>query len=330
VDQFCITCADLGDLSHIKIGHDNDGRDAQTSRWKVDKVVVTCAANQRGKEGKGDHAVFSGWTTSKQWHFVLRDEDENGGKWIGGAGGGDLASIDEEVRSLRVQIRTLETKLAQTQERRAAAVTSPGSLLPQMREITANYRKSNHKRQAACCYFVFFCVLGAFLGDFIAQEHELTAGVTFDVVDVAERDANRTAPLIDSSVTSTVKVGWAIGLAIGLAFAVALWRTWSWVWRHKWQIMFCLSMAGQCMIFVLGFWRWIPDCIAEEGPARIDIINFSYEPLNRERGFLLVLFGGCIGMATLGAIFGPLSLRSSKKSEAKEGETKGNEGATAR
>ena len=296
-------------------------------------MVVTCAANSGGKKGKDDHAVFSGWATSKQWHFVLRDEDADGGKWIGGAGGGDLASIDEEIRSLRAQIRTLETRLVQTQERRAAAVASPGNNLPQMRTISANFtgnQKSNHKRQAACCYFAFFCVLGAFLGDFIAQEHELTAGVTFDVVDVAERDANRTGPLIDSSVTSTVKVGWAIGLAIGLAFGVVLWRIWSWVWRHKWQIMFCLSMAGQCMIFVLGFWRWIPDCIAEEGQARIDIINFSYEPVNRERGFLLVLFGGCVGMAALAVLFGPLSIRSSKKSQTEQGETPGNkDGSTS-
>jgi hypothetical protein len=265
VDQFCITCVDLGDLSHITIGHDNDGEDAFTSRWKVDRVIVTCVSSQKkGKKGKGDHAMFSGWTTSKQWQFVLRDTDEGGGKWIGGAGGGNLTAIDEEVQRLRTQIRSLEKKLAQAQARReTAAAAGPGSSSPQMRKISVKYRKNNHKKEAACCYIVFFSLLGAFLGDFVAQEHELTAGVTFDVVDRAERTANRTGPLIDESVTSTVKVGWLIGLAVGLTFAVALWRTWSWVWRHKWQLMFCLSMAGQCMMFVLGFWRWIPDCIAE-------------------------------------------------------------------
>lgn len=286
-DQFCITCADLGDLDHITIGHDNDGKDARTSCWKVDKVVVTC---------------------SKQWEFVLHD-DEDGGKWIGAVAGGSLATYDEDIQRLREQIKDLEKKLQEKQKQRAAAVANPGATSPQMRRISATTRKkkNNHKREAACCYIAFFSLLGAFLGDFVAQEHELTAGVTFDVVDKAEVGTNRTA-LVDETVTSTVKIGWLFGLGIGLLFAVALWKTWSWIWRHKWKIMFCLSMAGQCLIFILGFWRWIPDCIADEGPAQIDFLNYSYEPLDRERGFLLVLFSGCIGMAALATRFGPLSL----------------------
>ena len=140
VDQFCITCVDLGDLSHITVGHDNDGKDAFTSRWKVDRVIVTCVSSQKkGKKGKGDHAMFSGWTTSKQWQFVLRDTDEGGGKWIGGASGGNLAAIDEEIQSLRKQIRSLEKKLAHAQTKRETAATGPGSTSPQMRKISVKY-----------------------------------------------------------------------------------------------------------------------------------------------------------------------------------------------
>ena len=49
VDDFTISCPRLGDIKSITIGHDNRGQDAQTSKWKVDQVLVTCMHTQRGR-----------------------------------------------------------------------------------------------------------------------------------------------------------------------------------------------------------------------------------------------------------------------------------------
>ena len=42
VDEFAISCDDLGDVTTCRVWHDNDGADWNTSRWKLAKVVVTC------------------------------------------------------------------------------------------------------------------------------------------------------------------------------------------------------------------------------------------------------------------------------------------------
>lgn len=57
--------------------------DWNTSRWKVDKVVITCiqhAPPSRSSPAKGDHLVEEGVTRTEdsyQWHFVPER------KWIG-------------------------------------------------------------------------------------------------------------------------------------------------------------------------------------------------------------------------------------------------------
>jgi hypothetical protein len=38
IDEFAISCEDLGDVHTLRIWHDNDGQDLQSSRWKLEKV----------------------------------------------------------------------------------------------------------------------------------------------------------------------------------------------------------------------------------------------------------------------------------------------------
>jgi hypothetical protein len=99
IDEFAISCTDLGDIHTLRIWHDNDGEDLQSARWKLDKVVVTCiqvgatrtaptayagrilmSATQSTETrlGKGDFAVDTKKTSdSDQWHFVPEEH------WLG-------------------------------------------------------------------------------------------------------------------------------------------------------------------------------------------------------------------------------------------------------
>jgi hypothetical protein len=47
IDEFALTCEDLGDIQTCTIGHENDGLDSNTSAWKLEKVVVTCIQHSK-------------------------------------------------------------------------------------------------------------------------------------------------------------------------------------------------------------------------------------------------------------------------------------------
>ena len=130
---------------------------------------------------------------NKQWQFVLHDTDKEGGKWIGGAGGGgDLAAHDVEIEKIKAQIAQLQKKLAATQAERTVAASGHGGAVQQSRRVEGTMfdpNKKHHKKQRQCCVFCF-CILlgvvGAFLGDLIADESggaSFTAGgkVTSDL-----------------------------------------------------------------------------------------------------------------------------------------------------
>lgn len=79
VDEFAVTCTDIGELTALIVQHDNNGSDWSSSRWKLDKIVVTCLQSQtefRDDDGgywspRGDHVEKSMTTwQSSQWHFV--------------------------------------------------------------------------------------------------------------------------------------------------------------------------------------------------------------------------------------------------------------------
>eukprot|EP01043_Picozoa_sp_COSAG02_P031410 COSAG02_NODE_2049_length_10007_cov_226.930057_8_plen_316_part_00 len=81
VDEFVVTCPDIGDLQAIEIEVDREGNDWSSSMWKLDKVVVTCLQSHKGEEmsesPRGEHVDKSVRTNSLQWHFVPAE------KWIG-------------------------------------------------------------------------------------------------------------------------------------------------------------------------------------------------------------------------------------------------------
>jgi hypothetical protein len=79
VDEFPITCADIGEITHVTVMHDNDGYDWNTSRWKLDKIVITCLRYDHSlvlKEG-GASKPSARSNEVSQWYGVLAD------KWIG-------------------------------------------------------------------------------------------------------------------------------------------------------------------------------------------------------------------------------------------------------
>ena len=99
VDEFAITCPDIGDLQEIEIMQGGNGHDWSSSRWKLEKIVVTCLQSH-ADGGTGDHADLSAKAASAQWHFVLPVQS----KWLGSA----PESLEAE--------RALEEKLKEEQQ----------------------------------------------------------------------------------------------------------------------------------------------------------------------------------------------------------------------
>jgi hypothetical protein len=103
IDEFAISCEDLGDIHTLEVWHDNDGHDLQASRWKLDKVVITCIQTSRAS-GKGDCADETKKTEdSDQWHFVV-------GGWLG-CTPADTSSIDEQLHDRMSQMEQLQIEV---------------------------------------------------------------------------------------------------------------------------------------------------------------------------------------------------------------------------
>lgn len=112
IDEFAISCTDLGDIYQLRIWHDNDGSDLQSSRWKLDKVVVTCIQSSTASHasGKGDFAHDTKKTSdSDQWHFVPQAH------WLG-CSPTDVTSYDTHIIEVEEQIRL---KMAEITELRS-------------------------------------------------------------------------------------------------------------------------------------------------------------------------------------------------------------------
>jgi hypothetical protein len=103
VDEFAVTCPDIGDLKTLEIKVDRNGKDWSSSMWKLDRVVVTCLQSHKGEEmgvsPRGEHVDKSVRTeNSLQWHFVPPE------KWIGPRPPSTL----EQEKSLELKLRKCE------------------------------------------------------------------------------------------------------------------------------------------------------------------------------------------------------------------------------
>ena len=77
VDEFAITCPDIGDLQEIEIIQGGNGHDWSSSRWKLEKVEVTCLQSLRIPATMDARDVQSTKTLAPLWVFRPRT------KWLG-------------------------------------------------------------------------------------------------------------------------------------------------------------------------------------------------------------------------------------------------------
>lgn len=108
VDEFTLTCGDLGDIQAINVSVDGSNippSDLDVSPWmqavwKLDKVVVSCIVHKQRSPNRaygcscigkpsGDHATKTGRTKGTIWHFV----PPQGQEWIGEMGTGDPQTV---------------------------------------------------------------------------------------------------------------------------------------------------------------------------------------------------------------------------------------------
>ena len=328
VDDFTISCPRLGDIKSITIGHDNRGHDAQTSKWKVDQVLVTCMHTQRGRlSGLGDYAKHSGKGLSQQWQFLLHDEESLNsdgveGKWIGGLGSGDLGVYDQDIEKLRTHIAEMNKKLQHKQREREAVAASTGSIAA-TRDIRAEVviTKSHKKQRKVCaCLFCVLCMVGGgIVGSFINSNTggmRMTGAVALDVVDGED--------LIPSNVTDhdvngrhTQEVGWLVGALVAgfasLVLSAFCFLTWKTLLKYRWRIMLAIALLAHALTFFITVFYWIPG--PNGGPAldnlsrpisgcrlkeeRIAWLGFNYDPNVVQTLLCLVLNGICAGIALL-------------------------------
>lgn len=125
VNEFTIACQDLGDITRVRLWHDSDGRDWSSSRWKLDKVIITCIQHDAGYEvrhaaagcfaareerqtlsTKGEHVRETRRTdNASQWHFVADNENS----WIG-AVPRDSSELAQRIAELHSQLAELEAE----------------------------------------------------------------------------------------------------------------------------------------------------------------------------------------------------------------------------
>lgn len=114
IDEFAISCEDLGDIHTLEVWHDNDGDDLQASRWKLDKIVITCIQST-GAGAKGDFAQETKKTKdSDQWHFVL-------GNWLG-CTPTDTTDTDEQLKEYELKIELLQIEVDKLRKAKRAVL----------------------------------------------------------------------------------------------------------------------------------------------------------------------------------------------------------------
>ena len=133
VDEFAVSCEDLGDVSSIELTLDSAGVDPDPdvdtwlqALWKLDKVVVSCIVHKkqavRGMAccgaPSGDHAKKTGKSKGVIWTFV----PPAGGEWVGEKGYEDPADVQRRIEDdqddltvLNDQLRGLKARMAEVE-----------------------------------------------------------------------------------------------------------------------------------------------------------------------------------------------------------------------
>lgn len=109
VDEFAVTCPDIGDLTALTVQVDTRGNDWSSCMWKLDKVVVTCLQSPKGEENgespRGEHVAKSVATAdSLQWYFVPPQ------KWIGSTPC-STARVENDLRTTLNKVEQKEQEL---------------------------------------------------------------------------------------------------------------------------------------------------------------------------------------------------------------------------
>jgi len=130
--------------------------------------------------------------------------------------------------------------------------------------------------------------------------------VALDILDdnAREQMANQTDSIDAHAVNgkTEVQIGWVVGMVIGVLVSVLItvvfMCTWRWVVKHRWHLIFLLSLAAQLCIFLLS-WFEVDNCWADPNfpngkSEQINILNFRYNPVTRDRGILSILSGGVL------------------------------------
>lgn len=125
VDQFVLTCADVGAVEAVNCRHLNDGTDWQSSRWKLQEIAVTrLATSDLPTPGQQSPAVSVQSSSTRRanvaWSFVPGP----GAAWLS-VDPADTIDLDSRMEEAIVQIEaakelifTLEAQYAQDEAER--------------------------------------------------------------------------------------------------------------------------------------------------------------------------------------------------------------------
>ena len=127
VDEFAITCTDLGDLQTIEVRQGGDGHDQNTSLWKVGRIAITTTQHRATDKITGQSVKT---INNPHWIFVPKSGEE----WLGrfpsaahpltlkiAAAHAEIEELERQIREKREQIYGWEQEITADDDRARAA-----------------------------------------------------------------------------------------------------------------------------------------------------------------------------------------------------------------
>lgn len=115
VDEFAITCTDLGELRSIEVRQEGNGRDQNTSLWKISRIAITTTQHQATDKAAGQSVKTD---DNPHWIFIPKPGEE----WLGRTPPGvhplmsKIAAANEEIEELERQIRDKKQQILSWQQ----------------------------------------------------------------------------------------------------------------------------------------------------------------------------------------------------------------------